>query len=72
MILSQIRDYMALRGRASIGDMANHFDADMDAVRGMLDIWMRKGRVRRIESTDECGGCSKCDPLKLEIYEWIS
>lgn len=71
-MLSQLRDYLSTRKRAAIGDLAVRFDADPDAVRGMLDTWMRKGKVRRVgPAAADCGGCHKCDPVSLEIYEWV-
>lgn len=72
MILSDIKRYLIQRGQASLGDIALHVDTQPDAVRGMLEQWMRKGRVRRHLATSACGGsCSKCDPSSTEIYEWI-
>ena len=71
MILSDLKSYLRERKRVPIEDMANRFDTDPDALRGMLDTWIRKGRVRRLNPEGgDCGGCSKCDAFKLEIYEW--
>ena len=71
MILSELKVYLRERGRAPIGDLANRFDADPEAIRGMLDVWIRKGRVKRLNAeAGDCGGCSKCDAFDLEIYEW--
>lgn len=41
------------------------------ALRGMLAIFERKGRIRQITSELACGNCNKCDPAMLELYEWI-
>ncbi|MCP5366381.1 MAG: FeoC-like transcriptional regulator [Hyphomicrobiales bacterium] len=71
MILSELRAYLSEHGRAGIGDLANRFDADPDAIRGMLSHFIRKGRVRKLENpAGDCGGCSKCDAFALEVYEW--
>ena len=72
MILSELKSYLVLHGRAPIADMANRFGVEPEALRGMLDLWIRKGRVRRL-ATDAgtCAGCSKCDAYALEIYEWL-
>ncbi len=71
MILSDLRNYIRARGRVPIADLVNHFDADPDAVRGMLDVWIRKGKVSRLASdAGDCDGCAKCDAFELEIYEW--
>lgn len=71
MILADIRDYLRQRGQATLSDIALHFDADPDAVRGMLEIWVRKGKVRKQLATQSCGSsCSQCDPARTEIYSW--
>jgi hypothetical protein len=71
MILADIRDYLQERGQATLQDMANHFDADPEALRGMLEVWIRKGKVTRYAATASCGSsCSKCDPAATDIYAW--
>lgn len=71
MILSDLKAYLKERGRAPIEDLANRFHTDPAAIRGMLETWIAKGRVRRIDpEAGDCTGCNKCDSFKLEIYEW--
>jgi putative ferrous iron transport protein C len=71
MILSDIKGYLMQHGQASLADIATHFDSSPDAVRGMLEVWQRKGRVRRLMANASCGsGCSKCDMETVEIYQW--
>jgi putative ferrous iron transport protein C len=72
MILSDIRDYLAERGRASLVDMANRFDTDADALRGMLAVLERKARVRKLPVGSACGGCCNCDQAAPELYELIT
>ncbi len=71
MILSEIRDYLQLNRRAALTDMANRFDIAPDALRGMLDKLVAKGRIQKLPSGTACSGCSDCDPTTIEIYEWI-
>jgi transposase-like protein len=72
MILQDIKRYLQQRGQATLGDIARHFDSEPSAVQGMLDRWVRKGRVRRRLATSSCGSsCSKCDPTNIEIYQWV-
>ncbi len=41
-------------------------------MRGMLEQWIRKGKVARRMAGKACGaGCSKCDPAAVEIYLWV-
>lgn len=71
MILSRVNDYLRERRRASLMDMAHGLDASPDALREMLAILERKGRVRRLPSGTACGGgCCKCNPADIELYEW--
>jgi len=71
MILSELKAYLSRHKRAGIGVLVNRFEAEPDAIRGMLAHFMRKGRVRRLDSElGNCSGCSKCDAFALEIYEW--
>ncbi len=72
MILSELRDYLKQQHRLSLLEMANHFNVDADALRGMLQKWVHKGRVKRIDTGGACGtSCCKCDPAMTELYEWV-
>lgn len=72
MILSELTSYLAERKRASLFDLSNRFDTDPEALRGMLAVLERKGRARRLPASTLCtGGCSKCEPASVEIYEWL-
>ena len=81
-MLADLRDYLACRGVASLRDLALHFDAAPDAMRDMLGVWLRKGRVRRVDPATAaapgcpggaCAGCSRCaDPAtEAELYAWV-
>ena len=48
MILSDLKGYLEARGQATLADMALHLRAEPEAVRAMLSVWERKGRVRRL------------------------
>ena len=71
MILSRVSDYMKQHRRASVLDLAHGLDAAPDALKGMLAILERKGRVRRLPAGTACTGCHKCDPNSVELYEWV-
>lgn len=73
MTLSEVRNYLKTRRMAPLQDIALHFDMAPDAARGLLEHWIRKGRVQRHQDSgcmtgSCCGGCG--DDLK-EIYEWL-
>ena len=72
MILAEIKKYLMLCQRATLSDIALHVEADVDAVRGMLEHWMRKGKVRKTMAAAACGsGCCQCDIATTEIYQWL-
>lgn len=74
MILSELRDYLKGRQHVSLRDLSRHFNIDPDALRGMLQIWIAKGRVRKVASGSRraCAtSCCQCDPSVIEFYEWV-
>lgn len=71
MILGELRRYLNRYKRAALIDLHHHFDTEPEALRGMLSVFERKGWVRKLPSGTACGGgCNKCDPDSVEIYEW--
>ena len=71
MILSDLKRYLEERRQTTLADMALHFRADPEALRGMLEVWIRKGKVEKQRATASCGGsCTQCDPAATEIYLW--
>ena len=71
MILSQVRDYLKQRSQCTLSDIALHFDTDANAVRGMLEVWIKKGKVEKSSATASCGtSCQSCDPATTEVYTW--
>ncbi len=68
-MLSTIRQYLEQRQTASLADIARHLDADPDAVRGMIDHWVQKGKVSEIPVA--CGTCTQCDPTTIATYRWL-
>lgn len=72
MILNDVKAYLSERERASVADLAIHFGIDAAAIRGMLEIWERKGRVRHLEpATGGCLGCRGCDDAMSDVYVWV-
>ncbi|MCG6867104.1 MAG: FeoC-like transcriptional regulator [Thiogranum sp.] len=71
-MLSDIRRYLEQRGQASLADIALHCDTDPDAARGMLQVWIRKGKVHKQTATASCGSsCTKCAQAATEVYTWV-
>ena len=70
MILLELRQYLAQHKTCTLTDMAHRFDLDPHALSGMLEHWIKKGKVRKVPTGALCGECSGCDPGSREIYEW--
>ncbi|MCP4699912.1 MAG: sugar metabolism transcriptional regulator [Gammaproteobacteria bacterium] len=72
MILTELKAYIAEKRRVTLTDLACHFDVEPDALKGMLDHWIRKGKVRRMLPVSSCEskGCCQCE--SVEMYEWIT
>ena len=70
MILSELRQYLSQHKRAALIDLSHHFDTEPDALRGMLTMLEHKGCITKLPQGTACGGCNKCDPASVEIYEW--
>ncbi|MBN2906600.1 MAG: hypothetical protein JXJ18_07825 [Rhodobacteraceae bacterium] len=80
MLLSEIRSYCAQAGRVSLEQLSDRFDADPEAVRGMMDVLVNKGMVCCLTNPDPtcgkaCSGCTMgCASLGLmsdAVYEWV-
>jgi putative ferrous iron transport protein C len=72
MILAQIRDYLTEHKRVTLNDLVIHFGIEAEALRGMLNKWISKGKLRRLPVDSGCGtSCCKCDPALTELYEWL-
>lgn len=71
MILTELQTYLAKHHQASLADLANHFRADADSLRSMLQRLIRKGRVRALPIVEKCHGCTSCSAAMLEVYEWV-
>jgi hypothetical protein len=71
MILSELRDYVKTRRQVSLEDAALHFDVEPEAIRGMLEFWVRKGKISRHGSDAACaGGCACSFRQDQEMYVW--
>lgn len=69
-MLTDLKSFLADRHAASLSEMARRFSMEPDALRPMLDHWIRKGKVRR-SGGSRCQGCIGCAAADVEIYEWV-
>jgi hypothetical protein len=71
MLLTDVKTYLSQRGRASLDDLATHFTVAPDAMRGLLETWIAKGRARKVAEALPCHTCGKCESATTEMYEWL-
>lgn len=71
MLLTDVKDYLSARGRVSLTDLSTHFTVAPDAMRGLVETWIAKGRVRRLSQDLPCGTCGKCESATSDVYEWV-
>ena len=72
MILKELQQFVAQHKKVSLADLQLHFRIDADALRGMLNRLIRKGRIRKMEHSKKCGGCHSCADEAIEFYEWVN
>lgn len=70
MSLLDIKTYLMQMKVASLSNICTYFNSDPDVLRQMLCHWINKGKIRKFAKTN-CGNCTKCSPLVMEIYEWV-
>lgn len=71
MILTEVQRALQQVGQATLTQLAREVAADPEAVRDMLVLLERRGRVHRLPPPLGCGGtCSQCAPTQAEIYAW--
>jgi putative ferrous iron transport protein C len=71
MILKELQHYLSHHSRSSLQDLSQALQIDAEALRGMLDHLIRKGRVHKVNSAG-CARCSSCPPEAFELYEWVN
>ena len=71
MLLTDVKTYLSARGQASLDDLATHFTMAPDAMRGVLETWIGKGRARKVSDKLPCGSCGKCESATSDMYEWV-
>lgn len=71
MILTDIKQYLKLHGQATLADMSLHFKSSPEALQGMLDVWVKKGKIITYQANNSCGEkCGSCHASKSTVYVW--
>ncbi|WP_294536868.1 FeoC-like transcriptional regulator [uncultured Rhodoblastus sp.] len=71
MTLIDAKAYLIDRRRATLCDIATHFESTPDAARQVLQHWVAKGRVNLLQGLPCKTGCS-CSARPDEVYEWVA
>jgi len=75
MILAQIKQYLRQQRQVSLWDLAKRFNSEPTALLPMLELWIRKGQLLKCETkfscATKCHQCRQCDPLMLELFQWV-
>lgn len=73
MMLTQLKEILQTRRLVNLYELSQLLQAQPDAVRAMLQHWIRKGCVKKCLASEGCGSkCVKCSPLMTECYQWLS
>ncbi len=71
MILAELKKFVESRRRVSLSEAAMHFDIEPEAMRGMLEFWVAKGKISKSVDRASCdGGCACSFSSDQEIYLW--
>ncbi|WP_392559484.1 FeoC-like transcriptional regulator [Orbus mooreae] len=80
MLMTDISKYIELNGRASLLDLARHFNVQESAMQQMLSFWIKKGKISLVDAStssncssgQRCSDCFECNDSAHQIYIWIS
>lgn len=79
MLITSIRDYVQLKERANLQDIARYFRLPESAVEQMLSFWVKKGVLKLITFSEQndcdsvkCSDCSSCSFDSKVIYVTVS
>ena len=72
-MLSDICTFVRERQRVSLYELALHFDTDEGLLEGMMQHWLRKGRIKQLITPPcqtACGGCDAGARAGV-LYCWV-
>ncbi len=69
LMLLEIRSFIQERRQASMAELVLHFRQPAAALRPMVERWIEKGQLMRLE-TATCSGCTQCEAEQLEVYRY--
>lgn len=61
MILRQLQQYILTKRIVSLQELSKQFTSTPDVISGMLEHWLRKGVIRKLEPKNDCNlPCQQC------------
>lgn len=71
-MLTEIINLLKNRGPMSLAEIARHFQSEITAMQGMLDVLESKGRIQRLNTKcSNCKGCIEVKPEDAAIYKAV-
>ncbi|MBB4199321.1 hypothetical protein CCR94_21425 [Rhodoblastus sphagnicola] len=71
MTLTDAKAYLMDKRRATLCDIATHFDSSPDAARHVMQHWVAKGRAKLLRGAPCKAGCA-CASRPDDVYEWVT
>jgi len=69
-MLTEILKFLAERGPMSLAELARHFNSEVSAMEGMLEMLEAKGRIKRLDTKcSNCKGCVEVKPEDAAIFQ---
>lgn len=72
-MLLQIHDFIRREGVVSTQQLTREFRMDIGALQPMLDLWERKGAIKKCQEKANCqSACFKCRMQPTQYYQSLS
>lgn len=63
MILLEVKRAIQAQGTISLADLARRLNSDPETLRPMVEHWVRRGAVRRLDLGCDACSCAHCGPM---------
>ncbi|GJM07499.1 MAG: hypothetical protein DHS20C10_12330 [marine bacterium B5-7] len=70
-MLRQLKLYLQLNQQVSLHDVMVHFSIDEEQARELMQHWIRKSCVEKVDAETCKDPCVQCHPAALERYAWV-
>lgn len=70
-MLFELRDFIQKQGLVSSTQLAREFQLDEEALKPMLNCWVKKGCIKSLNAPQACKSpCSRCRS-SIEYYQFV-